>query len=80
MFEIEAGIPVPETRRFRNRRSYPWARMNVGDCFFVPPRPEETVAKLQESISSTGIGAGKRLGMRFTVRQTEGGVRVWRVQ
>ena len=74
MFEIEKGIAVPAAR-FK----YPWAEMEIGDSFFVEPG-ERSLTKMHGHLSSLGNHYGKPRGMKFTTRQVDGGVRVWRVK
>ena len=83
MIEIEQGIPMPPPRKSGGgggNQKYPWGEMQVGDSFFVPKPPGMTLAQLQIRVNGSSSPAGKRLGMSYTVRQVEGGVRVWRVE
>ncbi len=83
MIEIEQGIPMPPPRKSGGgggNQKYPWEGMQIGDSFFVPQPPGITLAKLQIRVNGSAAPAGKRLGTRYTVRQVEGGVRVWRVE
>jgi len=74
-FKIEKGVPVPPRRSGVSGAMY---QLEVGESFFVSC---ENRAKKQNTISTTGrdlaIKSGKPL--KFTVRQVEGGVRIWRV-
>lgn len=73
MYEIETDIPLEETRG--NPKSYPFAKMKIGESFFVPTG-ERTITSLQSSL----ISAARRHEGKFTTRALEGGVRVWRVE
>jgi hypothetical protein len=53
--------------------------MDVGDSFFIEATAEEMKARLA-SISRGATAAGKKLGVQFTVRKVDGGVRVWRTE
>ncbi len=64
---IERGIPLPKNNRWKR---YPFAEMKVGDSFFVPSKKS----------CNAGFYYGKRHNMKFTVRQENGGCRVWRVR
>ena len=75
MYEIDTDVAIPP-----GRRRMPWRDMEVGDSFHVPVRHGEDVKKLQESMSANAAGARKRLGTRYTVRQENGGVRIWRIE
>lgn len=65
--KIEKNIPIPV--------KFPFAGMQVGDSFAVPPdvkRPAVTVAAMRY---------GRKHGMRFTVRQVaDKNFRCWRVE
>ena len=73
-FEIENDHAIPAGRQHKGRREkYPWSEMDVGQSFFVKdvePR----------SMSSTASHAGRRNGKKFIARESEGGVRVWRIE
>lgn len=71
---IEKDIPVPPRKRGRKpgSRKYPFAELGLGDSFFVK-------AKKVMSVYSTVSRANKaHAPKRFTARNIEGGVRVWR--
>lgn len=68
--KIEKGIPIPAGSKGVHK--YPFAQMEVGDSFFTPC----------ENLPSLRVYArqvGKEKGLKFSVRQEEGGARVWRV-
>ena len=73
MFKIEKKLPIPKANH-TGAKKYPWREMAVGDSFFVPT-PVKT-ATMRGQASMWGI----KLKGRFTVRDVEGGVRVWRVK
>ena len=75
-YVIEKNAPPPPGRE----RKYPrWRDMEIGDCVFIP----------RENSASSGPSsarmAGKRYGMKFTVKSvTDGpdgqwGIRIWRI-
>ena len=68
-YKIDKGVPVPAGARYQK---YPFKSMEIGDSFFVPGGTNKT----HGSITS---GAQKALGHKYTIRQVEGGLRVWRV-
>jgi hypothetical protein len=74
MIKIEKNIPLPpkETRQTK----YPYARMEVGDSFFVA----QTQAS-KDSVYSSIQWAQRKLRFKFIVRadNDNAGVRVWRV-
>ena len=68
-FKIEKAVPVPPKKGGGRAPKYPYRDLEVGDSFFVP------------GIKTTGASdAGKRLGLKFTQRRVDGGMRVWRVE
>jgi hypothetical protein len=71
---VEHGIPMPRTAQALANEIYPWREMNVGDSFLFPPN-----TPFKRAQTNAGA-AGRRLGMRFTVRQCVDGVRCWRVE
>ena len=73
MFEIEDNVEIPP-RCGRSKSKYPWAKMKVGQSFFVPDGS-------QPSLSATAIGYSYRHPeMKFTTAKEAGGVRVWRIE
>jgi hypothetical protein len=69
MIAIEKNVPVPTESA---KAKYPFRTMVVGDSFFVESDTKgRTVTKL---LSATRNYPDRK----FTARQVEGGVRVWR--
>lgn len=72
---IEKNIPVPVPLQRQQRRTYPYADMEVGDSVLFP----------HEGASKDCVEAayarkfGQRHGKRFVTCKVEGGVRVWRI-
>jgi hypothetical protein len=75
MPEIEKGIPIPP-RSSDARRKYPFVDMEVGDSAFFPMGVDDFQKRKQVAASAHGCARDK--GRKFTVRNVEGGVRVWR--
>lgn len=76
-YKIERGIKIPPRRHGGKLEKYPFAKMKVGDSFFVQDRdPKRAVLRL----NSVSYSAGKRYGYRFVVRREDDGARVWRVR
>jgi len=73
-FEVEKDIEIPAKRHGPSK--YPWAEMEVGDSFFV----EGPAPKTQRCLAVCAGGQRRRHGTRFTTRQCENGVRVWRIE
>jgi hypothetical protein len=79
-FKIEKNVPMPVSTTGRRESRYPFAAMEVGDSFFEP-RPEGFDEKRHASRMVSACGSwGRPRGVCFTVRNVEGGVRVWRVE
>lgn len=72
--EVMSGVPIPKPQRNRNSK-YPFAEMKVGDSFHVDGDPEKADALLR----SVSYRYGKENAVKFTVRRTESGARIWRV-
>lgn len=72
MIKIEKGVEMPKGRQGR-KQIYPWDDMEVGDSFKVQ-------GKSQKDLSPSASFAGKRRGKKFSARNVDGGVRVWRVE
>ncbi len=66
---IEKGIPLP---RRGVAPKYPFAKLEVGDSFFVPGRTTNSFGGIMTA-------AAKRTGYGFQSRKTDGGIRVWRI-
>lgn len=65
---IDKGVPLPVHRN----NIYPFEALEVGDSFFLS-------GKSQDFISGSASHYARKLSRRFTVRNVDGGVRVWRV-
>ena len=77
--QIEKNIAIPGGKGATGKKGrvpkYPWAQMEVGDCFWVSP--DEMPGSGQAGVSKAavdGLGAGN-----FRTRKENGGVRVWRL-
>jgi hypothetical protein len=66
MIKIDKGIERP------SRSKYPLKDLQVGDSFLLDPNVK--------SIYQNVWGMGKRMGMKFSVRVTSEGARVWRIK
>ncbi len=72
-YRIEKNIPPPEDSR--GLQKYPFKKMEIGDSFFVPAGKAKSVRQQVQYYQKRSAEP-----VRFTVRQVEGGVRVWRVE
>lgn len=76
MYEIEKGVPIPElTRRGKSGSKYPFAKMEVGDSFFIDTESSEITFK---GFRPTVYRYAKILNCKFTIRKVDGRFRVWR--
>ena len=78
MFEVERGIPIPPVasgRKIGQKNKYPWADMEVGDCFFVPNPPYG-----RNPVYSAASDRNRITRTKFWLRTESAGVRVWRVE
>jgi hypothetical protein len=72
MIEIEKNVPVPSHAGVGARPKYPFAKMDVGDSFFVP----KFTAR---ALSNASQWHANKTGKKFTCANEEGGARCWRV-
>lgn len=72
---ITKGIPIPP-KNCGTKSCYPLREMKVGDSFLVEVPAGERKAKFQVALC---LAARRVEGKKFTTRQVENGVRVWRV-
>lgn len=71
MYSIEKGIPHPVSRSKKLRASYPFAKMEEGDSFYV--EGEQNF----ERVRVAAINWGRRNGCQFITRREGSGVRCW---
>lgn len=88
MFKIEKKVEMPAITRNVGSK-YPFADMEVGDSFLVPLEYDEdgspvedtaTLRKRMNGACSNAVRRYKDEDRKFTARNVEGGVRVWRTQ
>lgn len=73
-FKIETGIEIPGRKGGRSGSKYPFGQMDVGQSFLVG-----SGVKVSTVRSAIGAFNKSHPGMKFAVRDTDEGVRVWRV-
>lgn len=73
MFKIDKHMPIPEQIGSGARAKYPFAKMEVGDSFFVP-------SMRSNALSNAAQWHTKKTGKKFTCANVEGGVRCWRIE
>jgi hypothetical protein len=73
-YKIESGIPIPppESGRDKGETALAMEKLKKGQSFLIPD------GKIR-SIRSMASKAGRALGVKFSSREVEGGVRVWRI-
>lgn len=71
--QIEKNIPMPLQVRGAPRK-YPFYDMDVGDSVFFP-----SVSSTASNEYRAAINAGRNHGMRFSARNIDGGLRIWRI-
>jgi len=71
MYKIEKNIPIGQI----HLNGYPFAKMEIGDSFFVKGDKK----KINAVTVSTSTYKKKNAGTNFTCRTNEDGVRVWRI-
>ena len=69
-YETLGKIPMPKQRRQGDK--YPWATMEIGECFVVRNCQ-------MNQLGSTRHFAQRRTGRKFAFRQKDKDVYVWRV-
>lgn len=72
-YPIDKNIPAPAGYTVQEIPKYPFMEMQVGDSFFVP-------SVKQSTMGGYVAWAGRILHRRFTAREVDGGVRVWRIK
>ena len=72
---IERGVPIPRKSRNRgvHKMFYPFARMEVGDCFTLPRNGNI------QSLRTSAYVYGGRHSKVFAVHKTASGPRCWRI-
>ena len=73
--KIERNIPIPRSLTSK----YPLEYMEIGDSFLAHDKKEQyKQTNIASSIRQWAIRHGD--GMKFTVRQVDEGIRVWRTK
>ena len=76
MITIEKNVPIPSLRSTRKAK-YPFGAMEPGDSFFW------ATDGTREGDNRVRVAAGRygeRHGMKFVLRNEDGGLRVWRTE
>jgi hypothetical protein len=87
MFDIEVDVPITRDKSVAKKRTerpeFPFHRMKEGDSFAVWPQQvgSPTLIQCQNLVTSAACGyrAKHDKDFRYTSRQMNGFVRIWRV-
>lgn len=87
MFDIEADVPITRDKSVAKKRTerpeFPFHRMKEGDSFAVWPQQvgSPTLIQCQNLVTSAACGyrAKHDKDFRYTSRQMNGFVRIWKV-
>lgn len=77
MLPIESGIPVPLVKN-GGRKKYPFKDLAVGESFFVVETDRFRRRQRIKQLATTAGSLKKKIGLTFTTRSEEDGIRVWR--
>ena len=79
--KIDKDIPIPGITRFRSKNFIEdLKQLEVGDSYLVENPHDLSIQQLRNRTNSRLVYFGKILNYGFTVRNTEEGLRVWRVK
>ena len=81
MITIDKAVPIPDKNKSGKRKSvYPFNEMELNDSFLVPNPDNLSTIILRNRVNSAAVYHSKIDGMKFTVRDTVEGIRVWRTK
>ncbi len=72
-YKIEKNVPSPSVY---NKNIYPFKTMEVGDSFFIKNREERDKVR----VAAQGYRVRADPKFKVTIREVEGGFRLWRVE
>lgn len=76
--KIETGVPIPVITRPRiSDTKYPFAELKINESFSVP-YGEDAPHRVETRLRAAVYRAQRALGLRFTMRIYDDGVRIWR--
>jgi hypothetical protein len=79
--KIDKEIPIPpKIKGSIKAKIEEFKTMEINDSFLVDNPKNLPIPKLRNQINSKMAYYGKQLNYKFTVRNTEEGLRVWRVK
>lgn len=81
-FQIEKNVPIAPHGNYglaRGRATYPFAKMFVGDSFFVPCAPsKKRLVQVRLTCAARRFRDSRNSTAKFKTRSDDSGVRVWR--
>lgn len=79
--KVDKDIPVP-SKLYSSRTScpYPLKELEVNESFLVPNPNNLPLPQLRNQVNAKLNYYSKTLNYKFTVRNTDEGLRVWRVK
>jgi hypothetical protein len=81
---IEKGIPIPERIYPGARPKYPFAKLQVGESFFLPSKNFIELRRLYQRITAAASSHRRLYGGKFTIRQMNMhgvvGIRIWKIE
>jgi len=79
--EIEKGIPIPK-QGDKSGAKFPFDKLEIGDCFFVPLRYGDTLPSLQTNLAQAGRYHCmiRKKDYRYHTYREYNGVRLWRIK
>lgn len=77
-FKVEKNIPVSKAT-WGKIYKYPFREMKIGDSFLLPKKEFATYDQVMK-VRTNCCAYGRRNKVKFTVRKTEQGYRIWRIK
>ncbi len=72
--ELDKNVPLIKKVHSGRPSKYPWREMKVGDSFLFPKGLSVSAAYAATRYAKNGMG------IKVTIRQTDEGLRVWRIK
>lgn len=86
MIPIDKNIPIPPRKKKltpntynTNTKKYDWYAMVVGDSFLIPYAEDRHITQQRANVGAMIAGRFNITGMKYTQRELEEGIRVWRI-
>lgn len=80
--KVDKDVAIPPVSRGASAHGkYPYTKMEVGDSFAINAKADEDITIIRNRLRQSAAWANRRYApARFSVRTTETGVRVWRIE